>query len=21
MKKHRLPTKICVVCGLTFTWR
>lgn len=21
MKKHRLPTKICVVCGLPFTWR
>ncbi|WGH74276.1 DUF2256 domain-containing protein [Tenacibaculum tangerinum] len=21
MKKEHLPTKICVVCGLPFTWR
>ncbi|MBM3448970.1 MAG: DUF2256 domain-containing protein [Bacteroidetes bacterium] len=21
MKKQNLPTKICVVCGLSFTWR
>ncbi|MDE5032010.1 DUF2256 domain-containing protein [Francisella tularensis] len=20
MKKHRLPTMICVVCGLPFSW-
>ncbi|WP_432773411.1 DUF2256 domain-containing protein [Francisella salimarina] len=21
MKKQHLPTKVCVVCGLPFTWR
>jgi len=21
MKKEHLPTKICLTCGLTFTWR
>jgi len=21
MKKENLPTKICLVCGLPFTWR